>query len=370
MQKNLHVMLSLDPTHPDFAVRCESNPALYSRCNIMWLDAWSKVGMLEVPKMMLEETLKSVPNPEAMVNNMYLLHESMAWHNAAPRQYCTLLNTIGTLYQDKKAELDKQRNFLGGGLSKLDETWATVETLSKEAMQAEKVLSDKQQQAKEKMGEITVNMEDAGRKKSEAEELSKKLKIDEAQMQERKLVVDEQLAECTPVLESAKKAVGSIKKDNLNEIRSLKLPPEPIRDVLEGVLRLMNNQDTSWISMKRFLSQPSVISEIMEFDAQSITSDIREGVKNLLRNKKSSFEEATISRVSLAAAPMAAWVKAQIQYSLVLETIKPLTDELKKLNKNLDVGNARIAQCLADIQQSDETVQRLQVSAPCSSCIS
>ena len=44
------------------------------------------------------------------------------------------------------------------------------------------------------------------------------------------------------VLEEAKAAVGNIKKDNLNEIRSLKLPPEPIRDVLEGVLRLMNNQ--------------------------------------------------------------------------------------------------------------------------------
>ena len=44
------------------------------------------------------------------------------------------------------------------------------------------------------------------------------------------------------MLEEAKAAVGNIKKDNLNEIRSLKLPPEPIRDVLEGVLRLMNNQ--------------------------------------------------------------------------------------------------------------------------------
>ena len=360
VQKNLHVILSLDPTHPDFAVRCESNPALYSRCTILWLEAWSKVGMLEVPKMTLQETLQSVPDPNAMVQNMFMLHDSMAPFNVAPRQYCTLLDTIGTLYQDKKSELDKQRNFLGGGLNKLDETWATVDMLSREASQAEKVLQDKQQQAKEKMGEITVRMEEAGSKKSEAEQLSKKLKIDEGKMQERKVVVDEQLAECIPVLESAKKAVSGIKKDNLNEIRSLKLPPEPIRDVLEGVLRLMNNQDTSWISMKRFLSQPSVITEIMEFDAKKITPDMREAVKNLLKSKKTSFEDATIARVSQAAAPMAAWVKAQIKYSLVLETIKPLTDELDQLTSKLEVGQKRKEQCLQEIRESDEVVAQLQ----------
>jgi dynein heavy chain 2 len=360
VQKNLHIILSLDPTHPDFAMRCESNPALFSRCTILWLEAWSKEGMLQVPKMRLRETLKSVPNPEIMVQNIYMLHDSMAPYKVAPRQYCTLLESIGKLYEDKKSDLDKQRNFLRGGLTKLDETWATVDTLSREAMDQEKVLQDKQHQAKEKMKEITVNMEDAGRKKSEAEELSKKLKIDEAAMQERKAVVDDQLADCIPVLEAAKKAVSGIKKDNLNEIRSLKLPPEPIRDVLEGVLRLMNNQDTSWISMKRFLSQPSVITEIMDFDAKSITPEMREGVKNLLVSKRTSFDDATIARVSMAAAPMAAWVKAQIQYSLVLQTIKPLTDELDKLNKNLEVGTKRKEQCLHDIRQSDEIVAQLQ----------
>ena len=73
-----------------------------------------------------------------------------------------------------------------------------------------------------------------------------------------------------------------------------------------------------------------------------------------------STAEATIQRVSQAAAPMAAWVKAQIQYSLVLQTIQPLTDELSKLNSNLDVGNKRKAQCMEDIRQSDETVTRLK----------
>ena len=53
----------------------------------------------------------------------------------------------------------------------------------------------------------------------------------------RKQEIEQELGSITPILEQAKQAVGLIKSDNLNEIRSLKMPPEPIRDVLEGVLR-------------------------------------------------------------------------------------------------------------------------------------
>ena len=67
------------------------------------------------------------------------------------------------------------------------------------------------------------------------------------------LTTSQELSKIAPVLEAARAAVGGIKSDNLNEIRSLKMPPEAIRDVLEGVLRIMGNYDTSWISMKRFL---------------------------------------------------------------------------------------------------------------------
>ena len=35
------------------------------------------------------------------------------------------------------------------------------------------------------------------------------------------------------MIDAARKAVGQIKKENIDEIRSLKMPPDAIRDVLE-----------------------------------------------------------------------------------------------------------------------------------------
>ena len=74
----------------------------------------------------------------------------------------------------------------------------------------------------------------------------------------RKADVEAELAVVAPVIEAARMAVGQIKSDHLNEIRSLKAPPDAIRDVLEGVLKLMGRADTSWNSMKKFLGNRGV----------------------------------------------------------------------------------------------------------------
>jgi len=56
-----------------------------------------------------------------------------------------------------------------------------------------------------------------------------------------------------PIIEEAKKSVESISKSNLEWLRGLRIPPEPIRDVMQAVLRVFGNYDVSWNSMKVFL---------------------------------------------------------------------------------------------------------------------
>ncbi len=53
------------------------------------------------------------------------------------------------------------------------------------------------------------------------------------------------------MIQEAKAAVGQIKSESLSEIRSLRAPPEVIRDILEAVLLFMGILDSSWASMRR-----------------------------------------------------------------------------------------------------------------------
>ena len=73
------------------------------------------------------------------------------------------------------------------------------------------------------------------------------------------MVVEEELSGVQPEVEAAKAAVGSLNSSNINEIKAYKMPPDAVSDVLQGVLRLMGQDDTSWNAMKKFLGQTGVI---------------------------------------------------------------------------------------------------------------
>jgi len=53
VQQNLHVILVMDFTNAQFTVTCESNPALYKECSVVWLPGWSTASMGKVPWLLL-----------------------------------------------------------------------------------------------------------------------------------------------------------------------------------------------------------------------------------------------------------------------------------------------------------------------------
>lgn len=221
------------------------------------------------------------------------------------------------------------------GVSKLNEAKALVDELNRKAAEQSVLLKTKQDEADGALQEITVSMQDASEQKTELERLKHKIAEEVVKIEERKNKIDDELKEVRPLVNEAKLAVGNIKPESLSEIRSLRMPPDVIRDILEGVLRLMGIFDTSWVSMKSFLAKRGVREDIATFDARNIPKEIRESVEELLHKNKGSFDSKNAKRASTAAAPLAAWVKANVQYSHVLERIQPLETEQAGLESNL-----------------------------------
>lgn len=84
----------------------------------------------------------------------------------------------------------------------------------------------------------------------EMEKLKVTVNEENMNIEKQKREIDDELADIQPLIDQAKQAVGNIKSETLVEIRALRAPPEVIKDILEGVLRLMGATDTSWPSMK------------------------------------------------------------------------------------------------------------------------
>lgn len=49
VRRNLRIVLSMDPTNPLYRERCEANPALFTRCSILWAENWSRAGLEALP---------------------------------------------------------------------------------------------------------------------------------------------------------------------------------------------------------------------------------------------------------------------------------------------------------------------------------
>ncbi len=129
--------------------------------------------------------------------------------------------------------MSDQTRFLKGGLSKLAEAEKTVDTLSSEADKQRELLKVKQGEAEQALGSIQESMMQAANRSKEVTDLKKKLAVEEGEMKIRRGGVEEELSLVQPLIDQARKAVGQIKKADLDEVRSLKMPPEAIRDVLE-----------------------------------------------------------------------------------------------------------------------------------------
>ena len=282
-------------------------------------------------------------------------------HDATPRMYVALTKVWRQIYDKQRQKISDRVEHLRGGLTKLAEAEQEgIARLTATANQQRSLLTAKQEEADRAMEQIQRSMEGTVEKRREVEHLQGKLASEEVVMTEKKAQIEQELAGIQPVLDAARQAVGGIKKDNLNEIRSLKMPPEQIRDVLEGVLKIMGNFDTTWISMKRFLGNSSVKEDIINFDSRRITPEIRDAVDDLLRKRGNSFEHAVIHRVSVAASPLAAWVKANLEYSAVLIRIQPLMNENERLKAELDDSQDRLNKCQSALGHLDAKVQELK----------
>ena len=83
------------------------------------------------------------------------------------------------------------------------------------------------------------------------ESLKKQAAEENRKLEKRQGEIENELVGIQPLVDEAAAAIGNIKNETLGEIRALRAPPDVIRDILEGVLRLMGIFDTSWVSMKR-----------------------------------------------------------------------------------------------------------------------
>ncbi|EAN79214.1 dynein heavy chain, putative [Trypanosoma brucei brucei TREU927] len=364
LRRNLRIALVMDNCHPLFLVRLQSNPGLISNCDLLWMGAWSNDATRNICKKRLAAVIDNIGADSAnkgfhLHRELFSVHESFG-EEATPERFRVLMENYESILQKKGESGEASLKRLDAGLAKLHEAEESVAKIQSDVKRKKKKVEEKQKEADKALTEIQQKMEESKEQRDTAEELQARLSTEQEEIAVKREKVTKELSGITPMLESAREAVSSIRSEQLNEIRSLKAPPEPVKDVLEAVLALLGVNDVSWQSMRKFLGERGVKERILDFDAKNISTPIRENVARLMNQKAGSFKQETIRRASVAAAPMAAWVKAMIDYSTILESIGPLNKQLEDLETNSAKGQEQLKQLKSKLKKIDEAVAKLR----------
>ncbi|KAG5876642.1 hypothetical protein JTB14_012987 [Gonioctena quinquepunctata] len=361
--KNLHVVAFLDVDNENLWSILENCPSLLQNSCLIWKSDWSTSTIETIPKILLERnsSINGKNDSKMSCSKAFSsIYSMMKGKNSTPSRFISMIKLYEKTFEEKLDGIKSRQLKLEAGVTKLTEAAAMVEDLKQKAVEKQGMLEEKRSKANTALDLISNTMKNANSHKEEMESLKIKTQEENTQLVKRKKEIETELAEVEPLIEEARSAVGNIKAESLSEIRSLRAPPEIIRDILEGVLKLMGIQDTSWNSMKTFLAKRGVKEEIRSFDASRIVKENRQAVERLMTTKSESFDAKSAKRASVAAAPLATWVAANVKYSHVMDNILPLEKEQNKLKRNLSNAEAQLGELSAGLLDVDATVAKLK----------
>ncbi len=193
-----------------------------------------------------------------------------------PRHFLDLIAQAVALVQEKRGELEEQQLHLNVGVRKLQETEAEVGRLKAELGAKKVELEQKNKQANEKLLQMVGDQQEAEKKRQESVELQGRLATQEAEIAGKRASAEKELARAEPAVEEARKAVSSIQKAHLDEIRALRKPPAMIQRVLEAVCVMLGHGKLDWERLRKIMMDQTFIPQIVGFDSKTIPRETRQ----------------------------------------------------------------------------------------------
>eukprot|EP00698_Gefionella_okellyi_P011605 TRINITY_DN3066_c0_g1_i1.p1 TRINITY_DN3066_c0_g1~~TRINITY_DN3066_c0_g1_i1.p1 ORF type:complete len:870 (-),score=113.72 TRINITY_DN3066_c0_g1_i1:1237-3846(-) len=195
-------------------------------------------------------------------------------------------------------------------------------------------------------------------RRNQVAELSARLQREAEEVTQLRMDAEQQLAQVQPILDSAKHAVSLIDERHLIELKSMSTPPSVIKDILEAVLRMLGNADTSWEAMRKAITAKNFKQRILSYDLDSLTEKIARRVQEVIKRSASSFTAERAAHASRAAPPLVLWVTAILNCFEPHRRVKPLSSRIAKLM------SAQVAQSVQLTSAQEELVQLDKQVAP------
>ncbi|KAG7353523.1 dynein family protein [Nitzschia inconspicua] len=398
VQRNLHVVFTMNPSGGDWKNRSTTSPALFNRCVVDWFGTWGSKAMGEVGKeftlrldmgdlggfsygmgggevlmqrvaelfegnnglrqavvaalvelhLIAKETADDAASQPSSVNRTFL----------CPRDYLTLIQNFVACLNKRRGEIEDQQLHVNAGLHKLQQTQENVAELKKSLGEKTVVLKEKEAEANNKLQSMVANQNIAEKRKEEAERMSAEVQKQQVEINRRKDEAQRDLDEAEPALRSAQASVRGIKKRDLDEVKALARPPENVKLTLECVSIMLGESSSapSWADVRKLLAKSDFIPNILNFDADKLSTKQIKLVRDKYLDGNPDLTTEAVMRSSKACGPLFSWAESQVRYSTVYNRIQPLRDEVEQLEQEASVVKEKLETVESEVKTLETSI--------------
>lgn len=219
-------------------------------------------------------------------------------------------------------------------------------------------LEAKNAEANEKLQRMVADQKQAEEQKSASIELQGNLDRQEKEIDERKRVVEKDLEDSEPAVQEAQRALGSVNRKDLSEVRSMGNPPAPVKNTMESVCIALGHRVEGWKTVQQILRRDDFMESIEKYRTEEqMTKAIRDRMKRDYLSRP-DFKVEIISRASKACGPLAKWAIAQAKYSEMLDQVGPLRDEVLSLERQLQETKEEASTTVKKITELENSIGR------------
>ena len=159
------------------------------------------------------------------------------------------------------------------------------------------------------------------------------------------------LDEAMPALNEAMKALESLNKRDIAEVRAYGRPPQLVEIVMEAVM-ILKQSEPSWNEAKRQLGDANFIKSLTEFDRDNIPDKVLRRINKYTSDP--DFEPEKVGSVSGAAKSLCMWVRAMELYGKIFRVVQPKRERYNQAMSQLKEKQ----DALADAKKKLDDVKR------------
>ncbi|TPX35722.1 hypothetical protein SmJEL517_g02025 [Synchytrium microbalum] len=384
VRNNLHIILCMSPIGDAFRSRLRQFSALVNCCTIDWFQSWPDEALQAVARQFLADVDLEANTRDAVVAMCRHFHQSTIalsakfrqklsrYNYVTPTSYLELLLAYKSLLGMKREEVLKIKNRYAAGLEKLQFAAGQVQRMQKE-------LTDLQPQLRKTSEETAEMLEKIAKESVEVESTRTIVAADEAVATKKadeataiKNECESDLAMALPLLNAALSALDTLKKSDVDLVKTMKNPPDGVKLVMEAVCTMKDIKpekipDPSgsgrmvfdyWKPSLKMLGDPKFLEQLKSFDKDNIPPAIIKKIRaTFIPNP--DFKPDKVRSASSAAEGLCNWIIAMEAYDRVAKEVAPKQEALAKAESELAETMAGLTEKRAILKAVQERLQAL-----------